>query len=116
MAERPPDLKERAFEFSIRILKVAAALPQISEAQVVRKQIARAGLSVVTNIEEADGCDTRPETRRIFIIARREARETRVLLRIIQRLWSSAVNVEGDLKEVTELIKILSAIINKLKG
>jgi four helix bundle protein len=70
MAERPPDLKERAFEFSIRVRKIAAALPRHLESQVVRRQISRAGLSVVTDIEEADGCDTRPETRRIFIIAR----------------------------------------------
>jgi four helix bundle protein len=73
-------------------------------------------LSVSTNIEEADGCDTRPETRRIFIIARREARETRVLLRVVRRLWNSAVSVDADLNEAAELIKILSSIIVKLKG
>ena len=116
MAERPRDLKERAFEFTIRVLKIAGALPRVTEAQIVRRQIARSGLSIRTNIEEADGCDTRPETRRTFIIARREARETRVLLRVIRHLWNSAVNVEADLKEITELIKILSSIIVKLKG
>jgi four helix bundle protein len=116
MAERPADLKERAFGFTLRILKIAAELPRVTEAQVVRRQIARSGLSITTNVEEADGCDTRPETRRIFIIARRDARETRVLLRVIRHLWSSVVNVEADLKEATKLIKILSAIIMKLKG
>jgi four helix bundle protein len=114
MGQKPFDLKERTFLFAVRILKVAAMLPQNNEAQIVRKQIARAGSSIGSNDEEADGCGTKPEARRIFIIARREARETRYCLRIIQHLWSPGIDVKADLEEVSEIIKILSAIISKL--
>ena len=116
MAGKPPDLKERTFEFAIRMLQVTAMLPQNPEAQTVRKQLARAGLSVGTNVEEADGCETKPEARRIFIIARREARESRLLLRVIRRLWSPGINVDADIRESSELIKIRSTIILRLNG
>ena len=114
MDQKPFDLKERSLIFAVRMHKVAGMLPENSEARIVRKQLARAGASVGANIEEADGAITKPEKRRIFGIARKEARETRCWLRIIRHLWSPGVNVDGDIIEVSELMKILSAIITKL--
>ena len=114
MEAKPFDLKERSLLFAVRILKAAAMLPENSEARIVRKQLARAGSSIGSNIEEADGAITKPDKRRMFAIARKEARETRYWLRIVQHLWSPGVNVEGDLAEASELLKILSTIIAKL--
>src|SRR2546427_4017280 len=103
---KPYDLKERSLLFAIRMVKVAAMLPENSEAKIVRRQIARAGTSIGANIEEADGAISRPDKRRSFSIARKETRETRYWLRIIQRLWSPGVHVDADIMEATELLNI----------
>ena len=114
-SSKPYDLKERSLEFAIRMVRVAAMLPRDSEGMVVRRQIARSGTSIGANIEEADGAISKRDKRKSFSIARKEARETRYSLRIIQRMWSSGVKVEADIVEATELLKILSAIVSKLE-
>ncbi len=112
---KPYDLRERSLEFAIRRVRVAAMLPRDSEGMVVKRQIARSGTSIGANIEEADGASSRPDKRKSFTIARKETRETRYWLRIIQRMWSPGVKVDADIAEATELLKILSAIISKLE-
>jgi four helix bundle protein len=89
-------------------------LPENREAAILRKQLVRAGPSIGSNVQEAEGAETKPEKRRILIIARREAREARYWLRIAHPLWSPGVNVEADIQEASELINILSSIMTKL--
>ncbi len=113
-ARKPYDLKERTFRFALRILHVAALLPRTTEGNIVRRQIVRSGTSIGANVEEADGSGTRAEKRRGFTIARKEARETRYWLRIIERRWGSP-DVGGDIAEAAELVLILSSIVSKLE-
>jgi len=112
---KPYDLRERAMVFAIRMVKVAASLPENNEATIVRRQIARSGTSIGADIEEADGAESRPDKRRSFTIARKEVRETRDWLRILQRLWAPNMKVDADILEATELPNILSTIIRKLQ-
>ncbi len=44
--ERGHDLKERTKKFALRIIKLFVALPKLTEAQVIGKQILRSGTSV----------------------------------------------------------------------
>jgi four helix bundle protein len=113
LPEKPFDLRERTLLLAVRILEVAARLPSAPEAYVVRQQIARAGTSIGANVEEADGAFSRMDKRRSFIIARKEARELRFWLRVIERRWPG-VDISSDLTEATEIILILSAIVAKL--
>jgi four helix bundle protein len=112
---KPFDLRERTFEFSIRILEVAALIPPQGYGAIVRQQIARSGTSVGANVEEADGGLTRAEKRKSFVVARKEVRETRYWLRIVDRIWAGRIAVAQDVSEATELLYILSAIISKLQ-
>ncbi|MBI3269024.1 MAG: four helix bundle protein [Planctomycetes bacterium] len=114
MGQKPYDLKERTFEFALRILDITPLLPNRLEVNIARRQLARSGPAIGANVEEADGASTKRESRRIFIIARREARETRYWLRIIERKWPTFVNVTAGIQEATEIVNILSSIINKL--
>ena len=111
---KPYDIRERTFEFGLAVIDVTPKLPDTPEAGVVRTQLARAGMSVGANVEEADGAMTNPDRRRIFGIARREAREARFWLRAIDRKWSDRIDAKPLVQESTELIYILSAIIDKL--
>ncbi len=47
------ELKERTKEFSIRIIRLFAALPKTTEAQVIGKQVLRSGTSVGAQYREA---------------------------------------------------------------
>ncbi len=115
-ARKPYDIRERTLELAVRMLQVAAALPATAEGYVVRQQLARAGTSIGANVEEADGAVSPADKRRSLIIARKETRELRYWLRILERRWPAAVDVKGDLQEVTEILRILSAIVVKLGG
>lgn len=111
---KPYDLRERTLMLAVRILGIAAALPSTPEGSVVRQQLARCGCSVGANVEEADGALTAPDKRKSFVISRKEARELRFWLRVIERRWPSQPPVDGEIQETTEILRILSTIIAKL--
>lgn len=47
------DLRKRTKEFALRIIKLYAALPKSTEAQVLGKQVLRSGTSVGAHYREA---------------------------------------------------------------
>ena len=51
--EPPRDLKERTKAFALRIIRLYAALPRTTEAQVLGKQLLRSGTSVGAHYREA---------------------------------------------------------------
>jgi four helix bundle protein len=53
MATTRQDLRKRTMEFALRIIKLYAALPKTTEAQVLGKQILRSGTSVGAHYREA---------------------------------------------------------------
>lgn len=111
---RPYDLKERTFELACAIVDVCAQLPGTPEANTVRKQLADSGTSVGANVEEADGAVTRRDKVKSFVISRKECRETRYWLRIIVRKWPVASGAPVLVDESTEVLNILSTIIQRL--
>lgn len=114
--ERPFDIYERTFEFSIRVLEITPKLPMEPEAQIARTQLARSGPSVGANTDESGGARSKKERCKFLVIARREARESRFWLRVINRRWPQSVNVTADIQEATEIRNILSAMIQNLEA
>ena len=51
--EQPRDLKKRTKEFALRVVRLYAALPKTTEAQVIGKQVLRSGTSVGAHYREA---------------------------------------------------------------
>ncbi len=51
-AQRPRDLKDRTRDFALRVIRLYAALPKKSEAQVIGKQVLRSGMAVGANYRE----------------------------------------------------------------
>ena len=49
---RMKDLKSRTKEFALRVIRLFAALPKTTEAQVIGKQLLRSGTSVVAHYRE----------------------------------------------------------------
>jgi len=114
------EIQERTLEFGVRIIKFADKLPKSPAGGVIVKQLIRAGTSIGANMEEADGASSKKDFINKVIIARKEARETRYWLRLIEKAeLIHNVNNKRELgkliKESYELMKILSSIANKAR-
>jgi four helix bundle protein len=57
----PVDLKIRTRDFALRVIRLYASLPKSVEAQVIGKQMLRAGTSVGANYREGLRARSRPE-------------------------------------------------------
>jgi len=111
-----PGIQERSLAFAVRILKLTRAFPRDVAAQVVARQIARSGTSVGSNVEEAQGAQTRKEFARKMNIARSEALETRYWLRVIAEVGIiPRERLETLIQESDELVRILVAIVKKTR-
>jgi four helix bundle protein len=113
-------IQDRTLEFGIRILKFTDKLPKTAAGMVLAKQLIRSGTSIGANMEEADGASSKNDFINKVTIARKEARETRYWLQLIQKAGlinhkSNVEELERLLAESMEIMKVLSAIINKAK-
>jgi four helix bundle protein len=113
-ARKPYDIRERTFEFAVRVLNIAGAMPNEGGGRMLASQLSRSGTSVGANVEEADGAVTRADKRKTLIVARKEVREARYWLRLLDRMGTK-IPVREEIAEATELLYILSAIIDKLQ-
>ena len=109
------DIKQRTFEFSVRIVKLARALPK-DVIFNIGSQLLRSGTSIGANVEEAQNCGTRKEFIHTLTISLKEARETEYWLRIINEVKLADQDLVDELLlEVNELIRILTSIVKKAK-
>jgi len=96
------------------MLEICRELPNASECYRLRNQLSGAGVSVAANYEEGNGALTKKEKRKSFSVSRKEAREARVILRLISGPYLPPEEVEKDIQEAGEIVKIFSTIIQKL--
>ena len=117
--EKPFDIKERTFEFGVRIVRLVNTLPRTIAGVKVGDQLVKSGTPIGANVEEADGAESKRDFIHKMSIARKEARETRYWLRIVRAtgLGKDTQEVSYLLQESDELVRILSDIIrNTQKG
>ena len=106
------DIKERTFEFGVRVVRLVGTLPRTVAGIEVGRQLVRAGTSVGSNTEEADAAVSRKDFVNHIRIARKEARESRFWLRMIAAAeLLDDPEVEALTGEAGELVRILSGII-----
>jgi len=113
--EIPYDICERTFLYSVRIIKWVRTLPYDMGTQIVAKQLVASGTSVGANVEEATGSDTSKDRIYKWTLARKEARESRFWIRVVGAVSLSTPEGEALEQESTEIINILSALINRSK-
>lgn len=109
------DLEERTFKFAKEVREFVKRLPRtISNAEDVR-QVVRSSGSVGANYIEAQEALSRKDFRLRVRISRKEAKETRYWLRLLNAGVANEVARERErlIQEASELVNILSAIINK---
>jgi four helix bundle protein len=114
------DIRERAFSFAVRIVKLCQHLEKHSEiSKRLIGQLLDAGTSVGANPEEAQGGQSKPDFISKNSISLKEARETTYGLRLILATNKFDENiklgVEDLIAESGEISKIIGAIILSAK-
>ncbi len=115
--EKHQNLSERFLQFSVRILRTVAALPNDEIGRVIREQLADCGTSAGANYEEACGAESRADFIHKMLIVLKELRETRYWLRLIlaagllPEARLAAIRAETD-----ELIAITVRSIKTARG
>jgi four helix bundle protein len=108
-------LEKRTKQFAISILKLTAQLPDITEAKVVRYQLAKAGTSVGANYREANRSRSKLDFKNKISICETEASESGYWLEIIDEMnWLPMEAIIPVLKEAEELLAIFTSAGNKL--
>ncbi len=104
-------LEQRTKTFAVRIIKLAAQLPNNRTADVIRNQLVKSGTSVGANYREANRAVSRADFRHRISICEKEASETQYWLGvIIEAELLTATQVQPDLKECGELVALFTSI------
>ena len=110
-SEKIFDIRDRTIQFGIRVIKVADDIPKTVLFSPIMTQFIKSGTAIGANIWEGDGANSRRDFVNKLVTAREEAKETRYWLKLLNGLRISGLDLEDDIEEVQEIIKILSAII-----
>ena len=114
----PRDLEDRTFEFAQSVRAFVKQLPRtVSNTEDVR-QLVRASGSVAANWIEADEALSKKDFLMRAKICRKEAKESRLFLRLIDTGLSkdNVASCKALASEARELTLIFSAIISKSSG
>jgi four helix bundle protein len=109
------DLEERTFRFSKRVRGFVKKLPRtICNLEDV-KQVVKSSGSIGANYIEANEALSKKDFRLRIKISRKEAKESRYWLRLLDTANDSALNTERDelIQECMELMRIFGSILRK---
>lgn len=117
MAENRRGIKERSFEFAVRISKFVQKLPRNHAGYKIGGQLLEAATSTGANIEEATGGFSKKDFTYKMAVALKEVRESNYWLRLT-KVSDLGKGDELDclIKESEELRKILTSIVKTSKG
>lgn len=105
----------KTFDFSLQIIELYRFLVENKE-YVLSKQLLRSGTSIGANVEEAVGAISKKEFTAKMGISLKEARETRYWLRLLDRSQSVKNNYSKPLKEIEDVVNILTSIVKTSQG
>ena len=116
-AGRTFDLEERTFQFARRVREFVKQLPRTVCNLEDGKQLVRSSGSVGANYIEANEAVSRKDFILRVKIARKEAKESRYWLRLLDVHAAPAADGERTalVQGATELMRILSAILRKFQ-
>jgi four helix bundle protein len=118
MANNPPfDLAERTFRFACAIVRFCRKLalePGVN--RQIAWQLAAAGTSIAANYEEAKAAYSRRDFTAKSSIVLKEARESRLWLRLIEAERLAPLDeVQPLLNEANELVAIFTTSVKRLR-
>jgi len=113
---KPHDLEERTFLFAQLIRAFVKSLPRTVGNTEDGRQLVRASGSVAANWIEADEALSKKDFLVRAKICRKEAKESRLFLRLIEPGSANAIERNALAAEARELTLIFSSIISRSTG
>ena len=110
------ELEDRLINFAVRIIKLAAKLPNTPAGRHIAGQILRCGTSPPPNYGEARGAESRADFIHKISIVLKELNETSIWLRIIQRSELLKAELLTDImEENSSLCRIFTASLKTMR-
>lgn len=110
------NLRDRTKAFALRIIRMYAALPKSTVAQILGKQALRSGTSVAANLREASRARSDNEFLSKLGIVEQEIDETQLWLELLVESETIEASRMGNLHDESEqLIKIIVATMRTAK-
>jgi len=119
MTNTPKDIRERTFEFALRIIKLCNELNRKpGVCRDISRQLLKAGTSVGANSEEAQAAQSKPDFISKNSIALKEARETHYWLRLLIAAKVMPENRLAELRDEAEELKLIlgSIVVSAKRG
>lgn len=110
MTQKPNIIVDRTFQFAVDIARLYKKLKQEKEFQI-GNQLFRSAGSIGANVQEAQAAQSRKDFVSKMSIASKEARETSYWLKVIREAGLIETNLDALIKEIDEIINILTKII-----
>jgi four helix bundle protein len=103
-------IQEKSYFFALEIIELFKKL-QTEREYVLSKQLLRSSTSIRANVEEALAGQSRKDFLAKMAVASKEARETRYWLTLLQKSSLKKTELNPALKNIDELIRILTSIV-----
>jgi len=111
------ELKNRAYRYSIQIIKFLDRLPKDSSTQVMANQLLKSATSIGANVIEAQASSSKRDFTNFFGHSLKSANESLYWLGLLKDAKAiDGPEMESLLQETQELANILGASILTLKG
>jgi len=109
-------LKDRTYQYSIKMIEFLDSLPKDNSAQIISKQLLRSATSIGANIVEAQASSSKKDFTKYFNYSLKSANESVYWLNLLKDAKKINNNqIEYLLNETKELAKILGSSILTLK-
>jgi len=112
------ELKNRAFRFSVSILKFFSSVSINSELRFLKIQLYRSATSIGANVIEGSGGSSKKQLAQYYGIALRSANETVYWLKLINEIYTEIdrIQISEFLKECESIVRILGKSIATLRS
>ena len=109
-------LQTKSFAFAVRVVNLYKYLCSEKKEYVLSKQLLRSGTAVGALVREAEQAESKPGFIHKMAIALKEANETEYWMLLLRETnYLSVKESESILNDTTELLKLLTSIINSTK-
>ncbi|OPC36128.1 four helix bundle protein [Elizabethkingia miricola] len=110
-------IKQKSFDFAVRIIKLYQYLSSDKKEFILSKQILRSGTSVGAMIRESEHAQSKSDFIHKLSIAQKEINETTYWLELFQATdYLSAQEFESINEDAVEIIKLITSIIKTTKN
>lgn len=103
-------IKERTFEFALKILLICRELQNQKE-YVLSKQLLRSGTSIGANLSEAEAGQSKADFIAKMSISSKEARETLYWIQLLKTSKLYSIDFDSIEKEAISIVNIITKIV-----